>query len=191
MPPRNPTDNVAPLVERANHLEVLIVSNLLGFLLTATSTMFAAIYALRSGTNSAVVAPLDIIACASALYLFLSGYYYFMLAQFYSCIITLIPHAKKAGIETNMLWNTLRIPSVGIIPRRAANIAMLASVPLLPLVFSILSLIFLRFLIEGHGSRGIGILPTTICILLQVVTCVLMITEPFREFIKVTVGPEQ
>ena len=184
----SPADAVGPFVARANHLEVLIVSNLLGFLLTATTTMFAAIYELRSGNKAAAVTPLEIFISASALYVFLSGYYYFILAQFYACIITLIPHATNAGIEMGTLWSTLRIPSFGLLSKRVANVVMLLSVPLLPLAFSVLSLFFFSFLVEGHGSHRIGALPIIVCMLLQVVTCVLLIIEPFREFIKLAVS---
>lgn len=188
MPPRKPADAIAPLVDRLNHLEVLIVSNLLGFLLTATSTMFAAIYELRTGNKEPAVTPLEILISASALYFFLSGYYYFMLAQFYACIIALIPHAMNAGVDVNVLWSTLRFPSLGFVSKRVTNVAMLLSAPLLPLAFSLASLLFFRLLIEGHGSHGVGVFPTIICLLLQVIICVLMITEPFRDFIKVAVS---
>ena len=190
MPSHESADAVSPFVDRANHLEVLIVSNLLGFLLTATSTIFAAIYELRSGSKAPVVTPLEIFIGASVLYLFLSGYYYFMLAQFYACIIALIPYAKNAGIDVAALWGIIRAPSFGFVPKRVANVAMLLSVPLLPLAFSILSLFFFRLLVEGRGSNSIGVLPTSICIFSLLAQCVLVITVPFLEFINVTVRRE-
>jgi hypothetical protein len=188
VPPRESTDALGPLVDRANHLEVLIVSNLLGFLLTATGTICAAIFELHSGSKNTAVTPTEILISSSALYFFLSGYYYFMLAQFYACIITLIPHATKAGIQVSQLWGTLRVPSLGIVPRRGANIAMLLNAPLFPLAFSLGSILFFRLVVQGHPSHGVGLGPTIACLLPQVLICILMISVPFREFVKVTVS---
>lgn len=180
-------DAVTPLVERMNHLESLLVSNLLGFLLTTTITIFGAAYELRPGAKaSPFVSPTQVFVGASVIYVFLSGYYYYMLAQFYACVITLIPLVKSLDVKISPLWRTLRMPSFGVIPERIANIAMLANAPLLPIAFSTLSLIALRFVIEGHGVQNIGIVPTTVGISLQVLTCILVITQPFRSFIKAT-----
>jgi hypothetical protein len=182
-----PTDAVTPLIERMNHLESLLVSNLLGFLLTTTITIFGAAYELRPGAKTPpFVSPAQIFVGASVLYVFLSGYYYYMLAQFYACVITLIPFVKSHGAKISPLWRTLRIPSFGVIPERIANITMLANAPLLPIAFSTLSLIALRFVIEGHGVQNIGVVPTTVGISLQVLTCILVITQPFLSFIKAT-----
>ncbi len=81
-----PNGRRTPLVERMNHLESLLVSNLLGFLLTTTVTIFGAAYELRSGTKTPFVTPTQIFVGASVFYVFLSGYYYYMLAQFYACV---------------------------------------------------------------------------------------------------------
>jgi len=181
------TDAVAPLVERMNHLESLLVSNLLGFLLTTTVTIFGAAYELRSGTKPPFMTPTQIFVSASVLYVFLSGYYYFMLAQFYACVITLMPLVESLDVKINPLWHTLRIPSFGVIPERMANIIMLTNAPLLPIAWSTLSLVTLRSVLEGHGAQYVGIVPTTVGISLQVLTCVLVITQPFHFFIKATV----
>jgi hypothetical protein len=182
-----PTDAVTPLIERMNHLESLLVSNLLGFLLTTTITIFGAAYELRPGAKTPpFVSPAQIFVGASVLYVFLSGYYYYMLAQFYACVITLIPFVKSLGVKISPLWRTLRIPSFGVIPERIANITMLANAPLLPIAFSTLSLIALRFVIEGHGVQNIGVVPTTVGLSLQVLTCILVIIQPFLSFIKAT-----
>jgi len=156
-------------------------------LVTTTITIFGAAYELRPGAKtSPFVNPTQIFVGASVLYVFLSGYYYYMLAQFYACVITLISFVKSLGAKINPLWRTLRIPSFGVIPERITNIAMLADAPLLPIAFSTLSLIALRFVIEGRGAQNIGVVPTTIGISLQVLTCILVITQPFRSFIKAT-----
>jgi hypothetical protein len=188
MPSSTSTEVVTSLTERMNHLEDLLVSNLLGLLLTTTITIFGAAYELRSGTKAApFVAPIQLYLGASVLYVFLGGYYYFMLAQFYACVITLVPLAESLDVKVDTLWSTLRIPSFGVIPKKIANIAMLTNAPALPLAFSTLSLIALRFVIEGHGVRNIGIVPTAVGISLQVLTCIFVIAQPFRSFIRATV----
>jgi hypothetical protein len=188
MDPSPSLDAVGPLVERLNHLERLLVSNLLGFLLTTTITIFGVAYGLRPATKILPSAtPTQVFIGASILYVFLGGYYYFMLAQFYACVITLAPLVKSRDVEVNTLWSTLRIPSFGAIPKRMANMAMLANAPLLPLAFSIFALLALRFVAEAQGGRNIGAVATTVGISLQCLTCILVITQPFRSFIEATV----
>jgi hypothetical protein len=189
MPSARSMDALSALVERANHLEVLIVSNLLGFLLTATFTVFAAVYELHSaGKAPPFATSQQIFIGISVLYVFLGGYYYFMLAQFYACIVTLVPFARSAGFKLDTLWTTLRIPSFGLIPKRTATIVMLANAPLLPLAFSILSLFAFRLLVNGNATHGVGIISMIVGLSLQVLTCIFMITQPFLEFIKGTTG---
>jgi hypothetical protein len=189
MDPSPSSDAVGPLVERLNHLESLLVSNLLGFLLTTTIAIFGVAYGLRPAAKILPSAtPTQVFIGASILYVFLGGYYYFMLAQFYACVITLAPLAKSRGVEVNTLWSTLRIPSFGAIPKRIANMVMLANAPLLPLAFSIFALIALRFVAEAQGGRNIGAVATTVGIALQCLTCILVITQPFHAFIKATIG---
>src|SRR5215467_3103576 len=119
MQPSPSSDAVAPLIERLSHLEGLLVSNLLGFLVTTTITIFGVVYALRPASKALPLAsPTQVFVGASILYVFLSGYYYFMLAQFYACVITLMPHALSAGVDMQALWNTLRAPTLGFIPKR-------------------------------------------------------------------------
>jgi hypothetical protein len=189
MPPSSSMEAVTPLVERLNHLESLLVSNLLGFLLTITITIFGAAYELRPAAKTPPFAtPTQLFVGVSILYVFLSGYYYFMLAQFYACVITLMPLAKSLGVEINALWSTLRIPSFGVISNRMANMAMLTNAPLLPLAFSVFSLISLRLVVEGHGGRNVGVIATTVGISLQGLVCILVIIQPFRSFIKATLA---
>jgi hypothetical protein len=184
-----PTDAVTSLVERMNHLESLLVSNLLGFLLTTTITIFGAAYETRSGAKTPpFVTPVQMFVGASVVYVFLSGYYYFMLAQFYACVITLIHLVKSLDVKIDTLWTTLQAPSFGIVSNRIANIVMLAIAPLLPISFSTLSLIALRFATEGHEALGVGAVPTAVGISLQFLTCIFIITQPFLAFIKATTG---
>jgi len=189
MQPSPSSDAVAPLIERLSHLEGLLVSNLLGFLVTTTITIFGVVYALRPASKALPLAsPTQVFVGASILYVFLSGYYYFMLAQFYACVITLMPLVKSRGVEIDALWSALRIPSFGVIPKRIANMAMLANAPLLPLAFSIFALIALRLVAEAHGGGNVGAVATGIGISLQLLTCILIIAQPFRAFIKTTIG---
>ncbi|WP_155355912.1 hypothetical protein [Acrocarpospora macrocephala] len=188
MSPTPPLDPITPLLGRANHLEVLLVSNLLGFFLTATFAIFAAVYELRQATGShRLPPPSHIFIGASIFYSFLGGYYYFMLAQYYACIVTVVPLAREKGLEVEGLWNTMRTPSFGLMSEDGANVAMLAAAPLAPLIFSVVTLIALWSLARRGAGPGIGMRPVILCFSLQILVCVLLISMPFLEFLRVTV----
>ncbi len=155
----NENDLIGFLVERLNHLEDLLVSSLLWFLLTGSFTAFAAIYGLgstrqdarssetenagKSGVSSAepfgLPSARQLFFGANVLLALLSGYYYFMLAQFYAAVVVLTPlldHVPSA----QHLWRTLQVPFLGLASTTVANGLILASAPLLPLLFSIFAL---------------------------------------------------
>jgi hypothetical protein len=178
-------DVIRLLTERASHLEDLLVSNLLGFLLTGTLTGFAAIYTLRvEDRTHLILSPRKILVGINFLYLFIGGYYYFMLAQFYATIVTLQRHVVASGADMSELWSVLRVPSLGVMANRTANIAMLAGAPLLPLALSWFSIIAFRALVErNEAGHRIGRLTVLSCLGSQLILGLTFITVPFLAFI--------
>src|SRR5512144_809327 len=69
------TDPLPLLVERMDHLEDLLISNLLGFFITATFTILAGLYVARSEWQTpGRLTSRQIFAGANVLYVFLSNH---------------------------------------------------------------------------------------------------------------------
>src|SRR5882672_9623076 len=130
--PISNSEVIQSLILRANHLEDLLVSSLLGFFLTATAIAFAGVHALRAGpTHSIRLTPRQCFVGLAFMYGLLSGYYYFMLGQFYGAVIPIIAIARKsANASLSTLWAILRVPSFGILSPGLSNTLMLVNAPL-------------------------------------------------------------
>lgn len=196
--PPKPGEMIGFLIGRLNHLEVLLVNNLLGFLLTTTFMLFAGIRSLREMPPRQLLAtPGQVFLGASTLYLLLSGYYYFMLAQFYAAVTTLTPLVRNIPPASN-LWSTLQTPSLGFLSGNMRNTLYLVNAPLLPLLFSIFTLSAL-WLILRRGLQKTGRSATdhgnqvrkrwlVLGITVQAVVAVTLIMSPFLRFLAVTVS---
>ena len=79
------------MVDRMNSLESILVSSLFGFLITTTLSIFAAVYFVRTDESDKdiKIPALGLFVGISILYGFLSGYYYWMLTNFYAAIAIL------------------------------------------------------------------------------------------------------
>jgi hypothetical protein len=184
--PVTTNDSITILVERANHLEQLLASNLFGFLLTGTFTGLAAVWTMRAEKQEkpTLFTPRQLFIAANILYMLVSGYYYFMLAQFYATIVALAPLTGSARPEFNKLWSTLRVPSFGVLPLSTSNFLMLFTALLLPLVFSILVSIGLYVLIEEKDSpTKIGRLTLATFIGIHLLYGFILISQPFLLFL--------
>jgi hypothetical protein len=180
----NVVDLVGLLTERINHLEQLLVSSLFGFLLASTSTAFAAVYTIRSEKRATNwVTPRQLFLGANVLYLILSGYYYFMLAQYYATVVTMVPLLRQLPTSTDALWNTLMIPSFSLLPTSVRSWLFLVNAPALPIFFSTSVLIAVWLLTRRRGkSLHIGLTALTWSIIAQLVLLVLLVWYPFSRF---------
>jgi hypothetical protein len=171
------------LSERLNHHEDLLVSSLFGFLLASTSTAFVAVYTIRSEKRHTWVTPRQVFLGANILYLVLSGYYYFMLAQYYATVVALVPLLRRVQAPTEALWNTLRIPSLGLLTPSTRSWFFLVNAPLLPLFFSASVLVAVWLLTRKRGnSHHIGPIALASSLVAQLALLVLMIWYPFSQF---------
>jgi hypothetical protein len=178
------------LLDRANHVEELLVGSLLGFFLTASAGGFAGAYTLRSEAGRALgLSPRRFFHGISVIYAFLTGYYYFMLAQFYGATIAAIQVSRTltdAAVPVRALWETLQLPSLGLLPRDIANIAMLINAPLFPLALSAALLYGFYLLIKGTTGTPPPLRTRDLAMALglQGGLCILMAWHPFVEFLK-------
>jgi hypothetical protein len=181
------TELITLLAERLNHHEQLLVSSLFGFLLASTSTALAAVYTLRSEKRIATwVTPIQLLVGANVLYLILSGYYYFMLAQSYADIVTLVPLLRRFQAPTEPLWNTLRIPSFGILSTSIRSWIFLMSAPMLPIFFSFSVLTAVWVLTRKRGnSLHLGTISLVSSLAFQAALSIVLIWYPFSQFFAV------
>ena len=92
-----PREIVPILFQRMNSLETILVSTLLGFLITTTLALYASYYNFKD-TSKLSKCPGTLMLGVNVLYIFLSGYYYFMLTHYYVIVSILIPYAEEASI---------------------------------------------------------------------------------------------
>jgi hypothetical protein len=172
-----------------NHLEDLLVNNLLGFLITATSTVLAGIYLARRDRKSLpMLTPRHVLTGANVVYLFLGGYYYFMLAQFYATVVVFVPLAKTIPAPTGELWSVLQTPSFGILTSSTSNLLMLLAAPLFPVAFSSCAITTCWFLVRqapGRSSQvpALGYRALGAALTSQVFLAVFMILHPLLRFL--------
>jgi hypothetical protein len=182
------TELLKLLFNRVNHLEDLLVGNLLGFIVTATFAGFAGAYTLRSdsvGTLS--LKPRQVFHGISLLYVLLSGYYYFMLGQFYSVLLGILKLTEnQADLPWRLLWQTLRFPSFGFLPDNLTNFLMLINAPLFPLMVSVIVLFGFWLLIRNpqRTSKTLTAKDIWVAISIQMLLCLLMTWSPFTTFLQ-------
>lgn len=167
------------LVERLSHLEGILANSLLGFLVTTTLSVLAAIYVLKNDEGKTPLPAHGILVGIAVLYSLLSGYYYFMLAHFYATVATVIPLVDSTSVPVKIenLWTFFQAP----IPLDAdtRNFVGLVVAPLYPLTFSWVVLTgtyhYLRRELPSRRSYFIGMG-------LQLLVMVWVITVPFLRF---------
>jgi hypothetical protein len=186
-PPDCDAESLKLVLDRLNHLEGILVGSLLGFFLTATAGGFAGAYTIRSDANRSLsLSQRQFFYGISVVYTFLSGYYYFMLAQFYGAAISAIELARSSSSEAvSVLWKTLQIPSFGFLPENFANLVMLLNAPLFPLMVSSALLYGFYILIRDTSAQKqtLGPLDLVTTLALQVMVCVLLAWHPFTRFL--------
>src|SRR5512144_2240916 len=116
---------------------------------------------------------------------FLSGYYYFMLAQFYAAATVLAHLAGQLSAPTELLWTILRIPSFGILKSSTTNILMLVNAPLFPFLFTTFVLTVLWSFLQRAGSvPRLRIRALAVSVVTQASLGIVMILYPFLQFLK-------
>ena len=173
------------LVSRLNHLETVLFSSALGFLLTTTVAVYSAVYSIRN-SDKIEIKPNFIISGVNIIYVLLSGYYYFILTHFYATASIIIPFKSELpdSINIERLWTFFQL-SIPFIESSTRNYLSLLNAPLFPLLFSVASTTGVWYILRNDfdsNKKRIGIL--VVSFLTQMITFFLMIWYPFSKFIK-------
>jgi hypothetical protein len=173
------------LMDRANHLEDLLVGSLLGFFITATAGVFAAARALRGDSESPSFTTRQFFYGITLAFAFVSGFYYYMLAQYYTTMSTLLRVVQGDSSYSDLIKG-LQIPTLGLPLDPASNVLMLLSAPLFPLAVS-LTLTLGMYLYLRHSKAGLTLRDFTRAIAIHAVLCPLLVCHAFAVFL--SAGP--
>jgi hypothetical protein len=173
------------LMDRANHLEDLLIGSLLGFFITATAGFFAAARALRGDSESPSFTTRQFFYGITLVFAFVSGFYYYMLAQYYTTMSTLL-RVVQGDSSYSDLTKGLQIPTLGLPLDPASNVLMLLSAPLFPLAVS-LTLTLGMYLYLRHSKAGLTLRDLTRAIAIHAVLCPLLVCHAFAVFL--SAGP--
>ena len=173
------------LVERMGHLETILFSSALGFLITTTIALFSAVYSLINKSN-VKLKPSFLIIGANLIYVLLSGYYYFILTHFYATASTIIPLKDSIpnAINIDKLWTSFQL-SIPFLGQEYKIYLALLNAPLFPFFFASISIIGIWFIVkEDFKSKMESKLSLIGSIVAQLAVFYLMIWYPFNEFIE-------
>jgi hypothetical protein len=105
--------DLALLVERANHLEELLAGGLLVFFVAAAGGAFAARQAFRGDGESTSYSARQLFYATTLGYAFVSSFYYYMLAQYYTSMGTVLQVVSSDSAYAD-LYKGLQIPTLGL-----------------------------------------------------------------------------
>lgn len=165
------------LWERWMHLEKLLVATLFAMFITTTVGLFAA--AGKMQENESTPAALDtlLLLGAGAVYGVLAGYYYFMLAQNYATIVSLLRINRQKLGKMSALWDVFKPRSSAV--GNVMHQALLFPAAAVPLLITSLSLLGLKFVLHNEHPVSFWV---PLCV--HVILFFAMIWIPFRQFVK-------
>jgi hypothetical protein len=177
--------DLALLVERANHLEELLAGGLLVFFVAAAGGAFAARQAFRGDGESTSYSARQLFYATTLGYAFVSSFYYYMLAQYYTSMGTVLQVVSSDSAYAD-LYKGLQIPTLGLPLDPASNIIMLLGAPLFPLAVSF-TLTVGSYLSLRHSRTGLVPKDLTRSLALHAVLCPLLVCHAFAGFL--SAGP--
>ncbi len=177
--------DTALLMERANHLEEMLGGSLLVFLVAGTAGLLAAAKLFRRDSESSSFTARQFFIGTTLGYVFISGFYYYMLAQYYAATSTLLKVVEGDSTYGN-LYRGLQIPTLGLPVDPASNIIMLLGAPLFPLAISF-TLTLGMYLSLRHSKTGLALKDLTRAMALHAVLCPLLVCHAFAGFL--SAGP--
>jgi hypothetical protein len=178
--PISETD-LALLVERANHLEEMLGGGLLVFFIAAAGGALAVRTALRGESESTSFSARQLFYGITLGYVFVSGFYYYMLAQYYASMSTVLKVISSDSAYADV-YKGLQIPTLGLPLDPASNIVMLLFAPLFPLAVSY-TLSFGSYLSLRHSRAGLAPKDLTRSLALHAVLCPLLVCHAFAGFL--------
>ena len=177
------------LINRINHLEVMLFSSMLGILLTTTYGVFAAFYKIQESGNN-FFKPTYFIIGINLIYVFISGYYYFILTHFYAAASTLIQlkPSLPTSLSLEIFWELFKVPKFPFwFSDPTRNLISLANAPLFPLMFSFTSIMGICYLLKRKLSKTQKKYTYWVIysLLIQLVPFYLIILYPFLTFVEI------
>jgi hypothetical protein len=164
------------LWERWMHLERLLIATLFAMFITTTVGLFTA--AGKIQVNASARSSLDtfLLLAAGAVYGLLAGYYYFMLAQNYAAIISLLRMNRQVLSKMSALWGVFK-PRTGPVGNVMHQV-ILVPAAVVPLLITSLSLLGLKFVLRNEHPMSFW---APLCV--HVILFFAMIWLPFRQFV--------
>lgn len=178
-------NDVDLLMDRANQLESLVVAGLFGFFVIAAAGAVAAKKALGDDSGTASFTTRQVFFGVTLLYAFVSGFYYYMLSQYYTTMSTLV-RIVQGDSSYSDLTKGLQIPTLGLPLDPASNVLMLLSAPLFPLAISLV-LTSGMYLYLRHSRAGLTPRDLTRAMAIHAVLCPLLVCHAFAVFL--SAGP--
>lgn len=178
-------NDVDLLMDRANQLESLVVAGLLGFFVIAAAGAVAARKALRDDSETTGFTTRQVFFGIALVYALVSGFYYYMLSQYYTTMSTLL-RVVQGDSSYSDLTKGLQIPTLGLPLDPASNVLMLLSAPLFPLAISILFTLGMYVYLR-HSKAGLTPRDLTRAMALHAILCPLLVCHAFAVFL--SAGP--
>lgn len=179
---------VESMIARASHLEQILVTTLLGLLLTTTFGLFVAVYTLKKEGDSisSFMSIRMFLVGIALLYVTLSGFYYYMLAHFYAAVQSAFALIKPDDLQDAVapIWSLFRLPEMLGLSQKARAIGYLAIAPLFPVSFSCTAITVLWWSLrrEMAGQRKSSIAIWLSSLAVQILMAYLLISHPFSAF---------
>jgi hypothetical protein len=178
---------ITAMIERASHLEDVLVTSLLGLLITTTFGFVVAIYTLhKESTFWRQIDKRWFLIGIAFIYMCISGYYYYMLAHFYAAVQSafalIVTPSTQSGVAP--IWSLFRLPEWFGLSAKERSIGYLAIAPLFPVGFSCIAITAFWLAIKPDWQRQwkSSVASWIIAIMMQIVLAYLLAAYPFRTF---------
>ena len=178
-------NDVDLLMDRANQLESLVVAGLFGFVVIAAAGSVAAKKALGEDSGTASFTTRQVFFGVTLLFTLVSGFYYYMLSQYYTTMSTLL-RVVQGDSSYSDLTKGLQIPTLGLPLDPASNVLMLLCAPLFPLAISLL-LTLGMYVYLRHSKAGLTPRDLTRAVAIHAILCPLLVCHSFAVFL--SAGP--
>jgi hypothetical protein len=178
------------LMQRLNHLEVLIFSSIIGLFVTTTSTIIIGLLAINNQDIHKKMKPLvgnHIFHVVAVIYLLLSCYYHFMVMHFCSTSGTLFPllAANSTNFDLTSYWSFYKVTfSPSGWPVEPSLYAIFSLVPVFPLGLSLFTLYFMKSILRARFAIDVGVPSFTAWSALMILPAAFNLSGPLMRLIR-------
>jgi len=178
---------IEAMIARASHLEDILVTSLLGLLLTTTFGFFAAIYTVRK--ESHFWRQIDkrwLLIGIAFVYMCISGYYYYMLSHFYAAVQSAFALIRNPATQEAVapIWSLFRLPHMFGLSAKQRSVGYLAIAPMFPVGFSCTAItaFWLTMRPDWKLQRKTSFAAWLLSVAMQVAIAYLLAAYPFQVF---------